>query len=57
MRLRLLLENYYLKIIHIAGVENDAVDTLSCLDITERVMSRLNKGQQFNLSFVMTRAN
>ena len=35
-RWRLLLEEYHPKVVHIAGLENDAADALSRLDITDK---------------------
>ena len=35
-RWRLLLEEYSPKVVHIAGVDNDAADALSRLDITDK---------------------
>ena len=35
-RWRLLLEEYHPKVVHIAGLENDAADVLSRLDITDK---------------------
>ena len=36
MRWRLLLEEYHPKVVHIKGVDNDAADALSRLDLTEK---------------------
>ena len=35
-RWRMLLEEYHPKVVHISGVDNDAVDALSRLDITDK---------------------
>ena len=35
-RWRLLLEEYHPKVVHIKGVDNDAADVLSRLDITDK---------------------
>ena len=36
MKWRLLLEEHYPKVVHVAGVDNDVVDALSRLDLTDK---------------------
>ena len=44
MRWRLLLEEHHRKAVHNVGVDNDAVDALSRLDLTENAYNHITWG-------------